>query len=58
MLKKVVRCDVCTKVHDLTVLLDLRQLGNGTFTFVCPAKKTSGSYQIEQVGTLDIKPAA
>jgi len=40
------------------VLLDLRQLGNGTFTFVCPAKKASGSYQIEQVGTLDIKPAA
>jgi hypothetical protein len=58
MLKRVVRCSVCTKVHDLTELLDLREVGNGTFTFVCPTKNTAGSYQIEQVGTLDIKPAA
>jgi hypothetical protein len=58
MLKRVVRCSVCTKVHDLALLIDLREVGNGTFTFICPAKKTAGSYQIEQVGTLDIKPAA
>ena len=53
MLKRVVRCSVCGKVHDLTELVDLRQVGNGTFTFVCPAKQTGGSYQIEQVGTLN-----
>lgn len=58
MQKKVVRCDVCTRVHDVTALLDLKQLGNGTFTFVCPFKKTGGSYQLEQIGTLTAKPTA
>ncbi len=56
MNKKVVRCGVCTHVHDLTLLLELKELGNGKFTFVCPVKKTAGSYQLEQVGTLPIKP--
>jgi hypothetical protein len=58
MAKKVVRCEVCTRVHDVTALIDLKQLVNGTFTFVCPVKKTGGSYQLEQVGTLTTKPAA
>ena len=58
MVKKVVRCDVCTRVHDVTALINLKQLVNGTFTFVCPVKKTGGSYQLEQVGTLNTKPAA
>jgi hypothetical protein len=58
MLKKVVRCEVCTRVHDLTALINLKQLGNGTFTFVCPVKKTGGSYQLEQVGTLNTEPTA
>ncbi len=58
MQKKVVRCSVCTRVHDITALLDLKPLGNGTFTFLCPVKETAGSYQLEQIGTLTIKPAA
>jgi hypothetical protein len=58
MQKKVVRCSVCTRVHDLTALLDLKQPGNGTFTFVCPVDKTSGTYRLEQIGTLTVKPAA
>jgi|HubBroStandDraft_1064217.scaffolds.fasta_scaffold89028_2 hypothetical protein len=57
MLKKVVRCGVCSRVHDVTSLVDLKQLVNGTFTFVCPVKKTNGSYQLEQIGTLNVKPA-
>jgi hypothetical protein len=57
MLKKVVRCAVCTRVHDVSELVDLKQLVNGTFTFLCPVKKTGGSYQLEQVGTLKIKAA-
>ena len=57
MLKKVVRCGVCTQVHDVTALINLKQLVNGTFTFFCPLRKTAGSYQLEQVGTLNIKPA-
>ena len=58
MPKKVVRCGVCTRVHDLRELINLKQLTNGTFTFDCPVKKTAGTYQLEQVGTLNIKPAA
>jgi len=57
MLKKVVRCGVCTRVHDVTALINLKQLVNGTFTFVCPVKNISGSYQLEQIGTLNVKPA-
>jgi len=56
MHKKVVRCEVCTRVHDLTELIDLKKLMNGTFTFICPLKKTAGSYQLEQVGTLNTEP--
>jgi hypothetical protein len=58
MVKKVVRCEVCTQVHDVTALISLKQLVNGTFTFVCPVKKTGGSYQLEQVGTLNTNPTA
>jgi hypothetical protein len=58
MQKKVVRCGVCARVHDITALLELQPLGNGTFTFVCPVKKTGGAYRLEQVGTMHIKPAA
>jgi hypothetical protein len=58
MQKKVVRCGVCTRVHDVTALLDLKPLGNGSFTFVCPVKKTGGNYRLEQVGTLTVNPAA
>jgi hypothetical protein len=36
--------------------MDLKQFVNGTFTFICPVKKTSGSYKLEQIGTLDVKP--
>jgi len=57
MQKKVVRCSVCTRVHDLTELLSLTPVGNGTFTFICPVAKTGGSYRLEQVGTLTIQPA-
>ena len=56
MLKKVVRCGVCSRVHDVTALMDLKQFVNGTFTFICPVQKTSGSYKLEQIGTLDVKP--
>jgi len=56
MLKKVVRCGVCTQVHDVTALMNLKQLVNGTFTFICPVKKTNGTYRLEQIGTLNIKP--
>jgi hypothetical protein len=58
MQKKVVRCSVCTHVHDVTALLDLKPLGTGRFTFICPVRKTGGSYQLEQIGTLTIKPSA
>jgi hypothetical protein len=58
MQKNVIRCGVCARVHDLTALLELQPLGNGTFTFVCPVQKTGGSYRLEQVGTLHTKPAA
>ena len=57
MLKKVVRCGVCTRVHDVAALINLKQLVNGTFTFVCPVKNIGGSYQLEQIGTLNVKPA-
>jgi hypothetical protein len=56
MLKKVVRCGVCTQVHDVTALMNLKQLVNGTFTYICPVKKTNGTYRLEQIGTLNIKP--
>jgi hypothetical protein len=56
MLKKVVRCGVCSRVHDVTELIDLKQLSNGTFNFICPSKKTAGTYQLEQIGTLNTKP--
>jgi hypothetical protein len=56
MLKKVIRCGVCTRVHDVAELLNLKQFVNGTFTFDCPVKKTGGTYQLEQVGTLNVKP--
>jgi len=55
MHKKVVRCDVCARVHDVTDLIDLKKLVNGTFTFMCPLKKTAGSYKLEQIGTLNVK---
>ena len=56
MLKKVVRCGVCTQVHDVTALINLKQLVNGTFTYMCPVKKANGSYRLEQIGTLNVKP--
>ena len=55
MLKQVIRCVVCTRVHDITTLIDLKQLVNGTFTFICPLKKTAGSYKLEQIGTLNLE---
>ena len=57
MLKKVVRCSVCTQVHDVAALLNLKQLVYGTFTFICPLRRAAGSYQLDQVGTLKLKPA-
>lgn len=58
MLKKVVRCSVCMRVHDLTELLERVQQANGTSTFVCPVKKTAGTYRLENISTLDVQPAA
>jgi hypothetical protein len=39
-------------VHDLAELINREQLVNGTSTFICPVKKTAGSYKLEQIGTL------
>ena len=59
MKKQVVRCSVCIKVHDVTELLELKAQLNGTSTFICPVKKTPGSYRLENVGTLNFAaPAA
>ncbi len=58
MIKKVVRCSVCIKVHDIADLLNLKQALNGNSTFICPVKKTAGSYRLENVGTLNIQPPA
>ena len=52
MVKTVVRCSVCSRVHDLAELINREQLVNGTSTFICPVKKTAGSYKLEQIGTL------
>ena len=51
--KQVVRCNVCSRVHDVRELLEVHQLSNGTITFICPAKKKAGTYKIESVGTLN-----
>jgi hypothetical protein len=51
MVKQVVRCSVCMRVHDVTELLDKRQLVNGSVTFTCPYKMTVGNYRIENLGT-------
>jgi len=40
------------KVHDITELVDRQQSANGSCTFICPQKKTAGSYRLENVGTL------
>jgi hypothetical protein len=58
MSKKVVRCSVCARVHDVTELIDLKQLTNGIFNFTCPSRKLPGTYKLENIGTLQIKPAA
>lgn len=58
VIKKVVRCSVCARVHDLNELLDVKEFYNGRFTFTCPVNKTTGTYRIENVGTLHVKPAA
>ena len=42
------------RVHDLTELLDRVQFVNGSSTFVCPVKKTPGSYRLENIGTLNV----
>jgi hypothetical protein len=52
MVKQVVRCSVCARVHGVTELLNREQLVNGTSTFVCPIKKTAGTYKLEEIGTL------
>jgi hypothetical protein len=52
MNKQVVRCSVCTRVHDLKELIDREQLSNGTSNFICPVRKTAGSYKLEQIGTI------
>lgn len=56
MNKKVVRCNVCSKVHGLDDLLNLKQLFNGTCTYICPVTKVAGTYRLESVGTLNLKP--
>ena len=55
MLKQVVRCSVCMRVHDVTELLHKKQLVNGSVTFTCPTKLTMGHYRIENIGTWRIK---
>ena len=39
------------RVHDVTELLNKRQLVNGSVTFTCPTKMTVGHYRIENLGT-------
>lgn len=51
--KQVVRCIVCTRVHDLRELLDTKKFPNGTTTFTCPVKSQPGSYKLENVGTIN-----
>ena len=58
MFKNVVRCSVCARVHDVTELIDVKQLTNGVSTFTCPVRKLPGTYKLENIGTLQIKPAA
>jgi len=55
MLKQVVRCSVCLRVHEVYELLDKKQLVNGSVTFTCPFKKTVGHYRIENLGTWHTK---
>ena len=55
MVKQVVRCSVCMRVHDVTELLHKRQLVNGSVTFTCPTKMTVGHYRIENLGTWHTK---
>jgi hypothetical protein len=50
--KQVVRCSVCTRVHDLRDLLDIQHLANGMTTFTCPVRMNRGVYALESVGTL------
>jgi hypothetical protein len=52
MVKQVVRCSVCMRVHDVTELRDKKQLVNGSVTFTCPFKMTVGNYRIENLGTM------
>jgi hypothetical protein len=56
MTRKVVRCCVCARVHNLTELQNIEHLPNGTTTFTCPVKKESGSYRLENVGTINPIP--
>jgi len=49
MFKQVVRCSVCMRVHDVTELLNKKQLVNGSVTFTCPTKMTVGNYTHEEV---------
>jgi hypothetical protein len=42
----------------LTELQDIQHLPNGTTTFTCPAKQLPGSYRLENVGTINLVPAA
>jgi hypothetical protein len=46
------------RVHDLTELIDRVQSVNGSSTFICPVKKTSGSFRLENIGTLNVEAAA
>jgi len=39
------------RVHEVTELLDKKQLVNGSVTFTCPYKMTVGNYRIENLGT-------
>ena len=58
MLKKVVRCDVCTRVHDVADLLNLVHGLNGRSTFICPKTKRAGTYKLENVGSIHTKEVA
>jgi len=51
--RKVVKCGVCGRVHNLTELINPKHLPNGTTTFTCPVKILEGSYSLENVGTIN-----
>lgn len=56
--RKVIKCSVCGRFHNLTELINPKHLPNGTTTFTCPVKILEGRYSLENVGTINPNVAA